>query len=83
MEEFAFWQTEKPSNDPATGLEESDSVVFVIHQSTDGSLGLFMLVDAPLDGTGGEVEIELGLGIPPWAHRTSRWIFGMLETSMI
>ena len=63
MEEFAFWQADKPSNDPATGLEESDSVVFVIHQSNDGSLGLFMLVDAPLDGTGGEVEIELeGLG---------------------
>ena len=63
MEEFAFWQGEKASNDPATGLEESDSVVFVIHQSVDGTLGLFMLVDAPLDGTGGEVELEIeGLG---------------------
>ena len=39
MEEFAYWQSEKVSNDPATGLEESDSVVFVIHQSEDDTLG--------------------------------------------
>ena len=64
MEEFAFWQGEKASNDPATGLEESDSVVFVIHQSVDGTLGLFMLVDAPLDTGGGLNLRSRGLGIP-------------------
>jgi len=59
IEEFSFWATDNPTNDPATGLESSESVVMVLHQDLEGSMGLLVLVDAPLDGTGGEIELEL------------------------
>jgi hypothetical protein len=67
IEEFSFWATDNPTNDPATGLEASESVVMVLHQDLQGSMGLLVLVDAPLDGTGGEIELEL-LGLQDTAE---------------